>query len=152
MRIDLYIVEEAENVLNKQLSNPTTQPLRLKRDTNILNPVITLRENEGFSFDGFNYCYIEELGRYYFINNVDRIHSKIVSLSLEIDVLETYKNEILQADARFNRGIKQGDYYNGSIDSKVNADVTLYNSDFSFVDAETLIISTMGVKENAEVI
>lgn len=148
MEIDLYRVEEAENVISKKLINPTTQPLRLKRDVNILNPVITLREKDGFIFDGFNYCYIAELGRYYFINNVDRIHARIVSLSLEIDVLETYKDEILNADARFNRGIKQGDYYNGTIESTVNADVKLYDSGVAFVDAETLIISTMGVKEN----
>lgn len=148
MRIELYKVESGLNHVNKVLGDPVSQPLRLKRDVNILNPVLTLREKEGFNYDGFNYCYIEELERYYFIDNVSRIHSKIVEISLTVDVLQTYKDEILNSNARFYRGIKTGDYYSAPIESVANAEIDLHGSGFEFVDAETLILSTMGVKEN----
>lgn len=145
MRIELYRVKEAPNVLNKTLEDGLTLPLRLKRDVNILYPVLTLREVDGVSLNGFNYCYIEELERYYFIDSLERIHAKIVRVSLIVDVIGTYREEVLNSSARYYRGIKTGDFYDGSLEKNLSPTSTIYKSDKSLEAGESLILTTLGV-------
>jgi hypothetical protein len=64
----------------------------LKEQTSIINPVITLQYDRPFIY---NYCYIPEFERYYFIENVDIVRANLYRVYLSVDVLETYKTEIL---------------------------------------------------------
>ena len=50
-----------------------------------------------------NYAYIEEFDRYYFINDIIINSSMDYSIYLNIDVLETYKNQVKELDAYVNR-------------------------------------------------
>lgn len=78
---------------NSTMVPPVSQTFQcvLKEATSILNPVIQL-EYQGFP--DWNYCYISEFHRYYYISDVVSITAWIWELSCEVDVLATYSNEI----------------------------------------------------------
>ena len=43
---------------------------------------------------GYNYCYIPDFGRYYYINGINALRANLFELSLGIDVLMTYAEAI----------------------------------------------------------
>ncbi len=81
-------------VINKPLENETISSGLFLQPFNILTPKLKVRFPNVFNF---NYCYIPELQRYYFINDVVIVSAGVYELSLNVDVLQTYKTEILNA-------------------------------------------------------
>lgn len=94
ININFYNYTGAKNVLNKTLSNPTIKTGLLYDKTDISHPIITIRTFT--TLNNLNYCYISDLNRYYFINNFE-INGNKTNLYLSVDVLMTYKNDILNA-------------------------------------------------------
>lgn len=140
MKMYLYHVNDAENVINKTLVNGLEIDINLKASVDIVNPEIVLNGD----FRGYNYAHLPDLNRYYFIDKIEQLNLKLVKLNLSCDVLETYKADILNSNARFKRNIKNGDYQNISIDYSNQTISTNYNSDGVPMDGNTMIISTIG--------
>lgn len=142
MQLIIYKTESADNVINKTLTEPLAMDINLRRGVDISAPVLRLQLAVDLS--GYNYAHIPDLNRYYFINDVESVTLDIWQLRLSVDVLETYKADILASNARYMRGIKTGDYFNATLDSNINASVTLYESDKGFEGEPTLILTTVG--------
>ena len=140
MKMYLYHVNDAENVINKTLVNGLEIGINLKSSVDIVNPEIVLNGD----FRGYNYAHLPDLNRYYFIDRIEQLNLKLVKLNLSCDVLETYKADILNSNARFKRNIKNGDYQNISIDYSNQTISTNYNSDGLPMNGNTMIISTIG--------
>lgn len=94
ININFYNYTGAKNVLNKTLSNPTIKTGLLYDKTDIIHPVVTIRTFT--TLNNLNYCFISELNRYYFINNFE-INGTKTTLYLSVDVLMSYKNNILNS-------------------------------------------------------
>lgn len=58
---------------------------------NILSPVIEL---QGYEINEYNYCYIDELKRYYFIEQIVASTNGIIQLTMKVDVLMSYIDDI----------------------------------------------------------
>lgn len=145
MKLFLYDVVDGDNVINKDLPVPVEIEIRLSNDVDVINPELRLRNVEGINYDDYNYAFIDVLGRYYFVNKLGRVSATDNILYLSCDVLETYKDEILNSNARFTRNLKTGDFYNGSIDSTINKSVMIYNGDVTLnSDVSNLIVSVVG--------
>lgn len=145
MQLFLYTISEPENKIDKTLPIPYEMNIRLKGDTDLTNPVFLLSEVLGIDYLDFNYCYIPELKRYYFIKSIDSVNAKMWRLSCECDVLMSYKADILASRSRLRRNIKNGDYLNTSIDSSILKTVSLHKSDVTIGNEKTLILTTVGV-------
>ena len=65
MELNLYVVNDSDNVINKELTNKTTINISLKRDVDISSPSLILLDGEGINYSDFNYAEISELGRFY---------------------------------------------------------------------------------------
>lgn len=96
-KIHFYNYDGHPDKINKNLSNDVVIEGTIRDAINILHPIITLRLN---TRPDYNYCYIPDLNRYYFVNNVTFIRGEVYECSLEIDVLKTYANEILSVNGR----------------------------------------------------
>lgn len=96
IRIDFYNYDGMANVINKTLPTPVSVQGSLRGDTDVLRPIITIRQP---TRPTFNYCHIETFGRYYFIDSVTFDGDNRYELSLRVDPLKTYDNEILDAMA-----------------------------------------------------
>lgn len=109
MDIYLYNTADDDNVLNKTLTDELIiSDVKLKNPVNINNPILSLSSkivyDDGFGggwtyeTKDYNYAYIPEFERYYFIENITLQSNNINVLSLKVDVLKTYENEILNSD------------------------------------------------------
>lgn len=95
--INFYSYNGHPNTVNKQLGTFTAIEGDLRQTFDVLRPTVTLRKQPRPTF---NYCYIPDLGRYYFVDRVSFEGNNAYELALRIDVLKTYESEILAATGR----------------------------------------------------
>lgn len=107
--MEILLIQNASerNKVNKVLTTVETLTGSLRDESSIINPVILIEYSNPTNF---NYCYISEFGRYYFVDDVVVVRTGLLRLSLSVDVLESFKNEILneyaiveQSTTRFNK-------------------------------------------------
>mgnify|MGYP000993607175 FL=1 len=109
MDIYLYNTADDDNVLNKTLTDELIiSDVKLKNPVNINNPILSLSSKivyddgygGGWTYEtkDYNYAYIPAFERYYFIENITLQSNAINVLTLKVDVLKTYEDEILNSD------------------------------------------------------
>ena len=91
MNIILYVNNSEKNKIGKTLTNDFSLSGTLRDATNIINPVILIEISE---IGNYNYCYINNFNRYYFITDITVIRTGLFAISLMVDVLESFKNDI----------------------------------------------------------
>ena len=143
MILKLFKTVDSDNVINKTITDELSININLKRDVDIVNPVIDLYEITGIELDSFNYAEIPDLKRFYIVAGTELVHNKILRFSLECDILESYKNEILNSFARFNRNIKVGDYENGQLITSNKNTITKHFSDKGLEIGEQIVMNTI---------
>lgn len=144
MDIIFYSVSDGDNVINKSLVDGFNININLKNVSDVTRLDLTLLESETFKLSDYNYCHVPLLERYYFVDSMQRVNNKMVSVNLVCDVLETYKSEILNSVSRFKRNIKQGDYYETSLEVSTIKQVSKHFSDVTLPNIKTLILTTIG--------
>ena len=101
MKLEIYNNNSNNNVINKNITLVNEIYFNLKSDNSILQPILILK-----NYIGGNYCYIDKFERYYFINDVRLLNGGLYELQLNIDVLMTYKNEIMNNPITTSKVIK----------------------------------------------
>lgn len=109
----------------------------LKEETNIMSPSIVI---EATNLIGYNYAYISEFGRYYYINSIDSVSNKLWRINLKCDVLYTYNAQIRQQQAIIDK--QESEYIN-----KMVNDGTYITTEDEIL--ETIPFGTKLVDENA---
>lgn len=92
-----YTVNDNINVLEKTLNEALTKNVLLLDSSNISSPTIRVAITDIAEFLKRNYCYIQKLSRYYFINTITIEHGGLAVVTLRVDVLMTYKEAIKSA-------------------------------------------------------
>lgn len=93
MNITLYQNKSGSNVINKILENPLLfENCKMKQTESIIKPTLILFSNSDLTI--YNYCYIDVLKRYYFINNISVTPNNLYTIETEVDTLSTYKTYI----------------------------------------------------------
>lgn len=100
MKIELYKTIDPINKLNKTLTNKLELTGNLKNDCDIMRPLIEVSYFNNWK--EFNYCYIEEFGRYYFIDDVT-FSNKVLRISMSVDVLMSFRSDILNSEGTAHR-------------------------------------------------
>lgn len=95
--------------IGKTLTTGTSFSCLLKDNTSILRPTIFISSASDLS--GFNYMYIADFNRYYFIDDIVSVHNNQWEISGHVDVLETYKTAILNNQAVVKRQASQFNLY-----------------------------------------
>ena len=91
MDIILYVNNSEKNKLGKTLIDSSTFTGTLKEETSITHPVILL---ETVNPTTYNYAYIAEFNRYYYISDMVSVRNGLWRLYLQVDVLESFKDYI----------------------------------------------------------
>lgn len=86
----------AANVVNKEFSRGGVDIQGTLRDgSSLIDPVILIEANApGFHANGYNYCYVEEFGRYYYITNIISTNHTLWEIHCHVDVLMSYQEQI----------------------------------------------------------
>ena len=94
LTLTLYKFSKRQNSTAVPPSGGTEVSIDLKDQTQILTPTFILHWN---SYPDYNYA--QFMGRYYFISTIESIRNDIWALSCSVDLLATYKAEILATSA-----------------------------------------------------
>lgn len=93
MIVKVYNNKSNKNIVNKKIEKIQEISFDFKDDSDITNPILILQ-----SYKQGNYCYIPDLNRYYYIDKIELMNGGFYKLYLEIDVLMSYKDEIINAN------------------------------------------------------
>lgn len=96
MLITFYQNQSAPNVIPKVKTKKFERIGTLKNNTSVRNPIIQLKVLDYDNARQCNYCYIADFSRYYYIDDI-RIVNAIIEISMTVDVLESYKDDILNS-------------------------------------------------------
>lgn len=100
--IDLYKCSDENNKITKaNLTDIIQLTGTFRGEVSVMNPSVTIETATNIS--GYNYAYISDFGRYYFIKEIKAIRTNLWELSLTVDVLMTYHTEILALTAVIRR-------------------------------------------------
>lgn len=136
---------DAPNVLHKTLVNYEQLEGSLKDNTDLLNPVILVKHN---GIPTTNYCFIPDLGRYYFINDITVKNNEMFYLHCNVDVLQSFKNDILNAQVIAKRSSSWYDNYlpDNMVMNRTDVEVTYRKlGGYSFVpSAGSYVLQTVG--------
>lgn len=117
MNIFFYTSSAEPNSFPKVLGEAIRYQGELRDECDILNPVLTI---EGLNPDTtFNYCYIPDFKRYYFITESSVVRTGLIQFNLHVDVLQSWSKEILELEAIISRN--EYDFNNHLEDSRVPA-------------------------------
>ena len=93
MTVIFYKYNDIKNKINKTLENGlTVNDVVIQNDFDITSFELLIK-NSDFNSE-YNYCYIQDLGRYYFIESVERMNGSIYKIRLSVDVLKSFSSQI----------------------------------------------------------
>ena len=144
MVINFYHTDNPQNTIGKTLTQLTNKDITLKANTDLINP------NLLFKNDNFNkeVNYMKMLDRYYFVELKFIRSNSLVILNCNLDVLETYKDLILNSQADIIEkssisNVKQNDITQETI-------TKVFKSDTVIPDGSSIIMQTAGEPLNSK--
>lgn len=87
--------------ITKTLDAGNTYNCVLKDNCSILRPVIDIKTSDNITT--YNYMYISDLQRYYFIDDIISLNNGLWRVSGHVDVLQTYSSSIMAQNAVIKR-------------------------------------------------
>ena len=98
MTVIFYKYDGIKNKINKTLENGLTVNDVIMHNDYDLTAFELLIKDTNFNSE-YNYCYIQDLGRYYFIESVERMNGSIYKIRLTVDVLKSFSTQIENTQA-----------------------------------------------------
>lgn len=114
MNVNFYNMKLKKNELNKVLNTPIVKACSVKDGITLEDPVLYLEYDANLL--AYNYVYIPDFQRYYFVTGRE-IDGKTIYVSLHVDVLASFKNDILASTGTATRS----NFYNKNIPDKMVA-------------------------------
>lgn len=108
MEITLYTNESEKNKLEKTITNSISLEGNLRDESSIINPIILISSNKEDIPYMYNYAYIPAFGRYYFITDIESARTGIWRVSMHVDVLMSYKEQIKNLNVIINNSEETG--------------------------------------------
>lgn len=96
MKIIFYHTNDSQNTLGKTLDKITEVELHFANTQNLNNPQLLLHKKSDIDYSKINYATM--LNRSYFVSYEEIQNGTLIKFNLKKDVLETYKNDILNSD------------------------------------------------------
>lgn len=115
MIITFYNNLSEQKVIKKTLTNALNLSGTLREATSVTNPIITVESTSAIV--GYNYCYIPEFSRYYFVVDVKSMRNNLWTVTLRVDVLMSFQSDILNTPAIIDHTTKQDttNYMNSNV-------------------------------------
>ena len=148
MTIFLYKTQDENNKLNKNLTQIATLTGTLRSECSIINPVLDIQSD----FIQGNYIYINEFKRYYFIDEIISLKNGYWEVHCSVDVLMSYKNNILQLKGVVSRSSNKFNSYLLDPSRLTQQNMSTYFIEFpKEFDHYTYLLVTSGSYNNIEV-
>ena len=138
MQLELYKNNSSFNTINKELSLLNTLNIHLKQGANLLHTQIIIHNND--QLKELNYA--KMLDRCYFVQVQTLNNNKFLLLTLDEDVLETYKKDILSSSQDVIEKSTAGNIKQTNVLPETVSKT--FNSDTKIDDGSSIIMVTSG--------
>ena len=138
MKLELYKNDSSYNTINKALTLLTTLNIHLKQHTNLLHTQIIIHNSEQLK----NLNYAKMLDRCYFVQVQTLNNDKFLLLTLDEDVLETYKKDILASSQDIVEKSTAGNVKQTNVSPETVSKT--FNSDIKLENGNSIIMVTSG--------
>lgn len=138
MTIELYNTNSKQNEINKILENKKTIECLLKNRVNYTDINLLL----DYSIDdfNFNYIYIPNFKRYFFIKNIEIVRENLVNITLHIDVLMTYKEKFLNVECRIIESENNINENFSTVEKNQNYNVKKLEIETNFINTDNKLV------------
>lgn len=130
------------NTINKDFENVVEKNITLKNECDFINPYLVLRIDKVLY--SCNYAYIPDFKRYYFITGIEILSKTLIGVSLHVDVLESFKANILAGTAHIVESNGVNDYYSKDLDSLTTITSHKFTSNKELVSNPSKVLATLG--------
>ena len=138
MKLELYKNDSSYNTINKDLTLLTRLTIHLKQHTNLLHTQIIIHNSEQLK----NLNYAKMLDRCYFVQVQTINNDKFLLLTLDEDVLETYKKDILNSSQDVIEKSTAGNVKQTNVSPETVSKT--FNSDIKLENGNSIIMVTSG--------
>lgn len=142
MELKLFQNKSSENTINKNLTLITTKNINLKQSTNLYQTFLVFKNDNITDYSKINYA--KMLNKYYFVSYETIQNNSLIRLNLKEDVLETYKDNILNSSADITE--KSTPNYSGSIRTSKEVETFKLKSDTILPKTQSIIMVTVASK------
>ena len=102
-----------------------------------------LIKNTNFNSE-YNYCYIQDLGRYYFIDSVERMNGTIYKIRLSVDVLKSFSSQIENINAIIVKSENpDNNFVNCVVSENYTSEVIPLNDNFNH-NGNLILVTSLG--------
>lgn len=126
--VKIYINSSGDDYLDKSLSGETSVDCNFKAPVDVENPTIYISATD--AYDGYNYCYIAEFGRYYYMKAIGGT-SQTITFQCTSDPLMSFASQIRSCPAVIAKNPWHWDLYLPDPDLPVEARTVSGILDFS---------------------
>lgn len=137
MTITLYRNPDEKIVLDKNIEAVATLVGTLREESEIDNPTIMVEVKQGMTMINFNYFYVEEFDRYYYLDKRNVVNNRLIEITGICDPLMSFNEEIKNTSIIVARSSKEGVWNSYIEDNKA----VLYQNEY-------ILKRVKGFKEN----
>lgn len=144
MDIIFYNTSSESNRIGKTLENATTLTGKFKNEIDLQNPVLQVTTD----LLNFNYCYMPDFNRYYFIDKIEVTRTNLYTVNLHIDVLETYAEAIKKLNVVVSNSSESNPYYDGyinGVDVRTEYETKMFENNFE-ENGEIVLVALYGAE------
>ena len=138
-----FLLNKSEyNTINKDTELIVEKTITLKNDCDFVNPYLLLKLDDVLFLS--NYVYIPDFKRYYFITGIEILTKTLVGISLHVDVLESFKDNILAGTVHITESSNTDNYYPKELDSLTSMESHKFISNKELVMNPSKVLATLG--------
>ena len=130
------------NTINKDTELIVEKTIILKNDCDIVNPYLLLKHDNVLFLS--NYVYIPDFKRYYFITGIETLTKNLVGISLHVDVLESFKDDVLAGTVHITESSNGDNYYPKELDSLTSMESHKFISNKELALNPSKVLATLG--------
>ena len=147
MNVTLYKNTSEKAKVGKTLTSASVHTGTLREGCEVVNPTIIV---EGNNLSDFNYMYIPEFHRYYFITGITSVKKGLWQIDGHCDVLESYKEQIKAQKAVIARQEQKYNLYLNDPEWKVYTNKQVLTRTFprGFLDTGVYYLTVVGGYDN----
>lgn len=143
MTVIFYKYDGIKNKINKTLSNGLTiNNVIIRNDFDITDFELLIKDTN-FNSE-YNYCYIQDLGRYYFIESIERMNGTIHKIRVTVDVLKSFSSQIENIKAIIIKSENPDvNFVNCEVSENYTSEVMPLNDNFNH-NGNLILVTSLG--------
>lgn len=145
MQFNLYVTTSERNALSKGLIDEFACDGNILGESSVVNPTFLI---QGENLSQYNYMYVPDFGRYYFISDITVVRTDLWCVSCSVDVLMTYRKYIVDlsviVDKQENQFMSNRFINDGSFIADQRVGIEMFEFPSGFLKEAQFVLTTLG--------